>query len=224
MMGLKLGKWIQNSFTFTKTAALLGLIVVGLWLGTNRESAAWTSDWWNPAANGWKAETASPDLPTMNGPFALLFLFGLAMIGPLFSQSAWNNVTFTGAETRDPGRTFPRAMILGCSVVILLYVLANVAYVVTLPLNAIQTAQNGRVGTALLEAILGPRGEAVMAGAILLSTFGCVNGLILAGRESITRWPPTGSSSGVSRRRTASMSRRWPWPPRVSGRRCWPCR
>jgi APA family basic amino acid/polyamine antiporter len=181
MMGLKLGKWIQNSFTFTKTAALLGLIVVGLWLGTNRESAAWTSDWWNPAANGWKAETASPDLPTMNGPFALLFLFGLAMIGPLFSQSAWNNVTFTGAETRDPGRTFPRAMILGCSAVILLYLLANVAYVVTLPLNAIQTAKNDRVGTALLEAILGPRGEAVMAGAILISTFGCVNGLILAG-------------------------------------------
>ena len=103
------------------------------------------------------------------------------MIGPLFSQSAWNNVTFTGAETRDPGRTFPRAMILGCSVVIVLYLLANVAYVVTLPLNAIQTAKNDRVGTALLEAILGPRGEAVMAGAILISTFGCVNGLILAG-------------------------------------------
>ena len=103
------------------------------------------------------------------------------MIGPLFSQSAWNNVTFTGAETRDPGRTFPRAMILGCSVVILLYLLANVAYVVTLPLSAIQTAKNDRVGTALLEAILGPRGEAVMAGAILISTFGCVNGLILAG-------------------------------------------
>ena len=181
MMGLKLGKWIQNSFTFTKTAALLGLIVVGLWLGTNRESAAWTSDWWNPTANGWKPETASPDLPSLQGPFALLLLFGLAMIGPLFSQSAWNNVTFTGAETRDPGRTFPRAMILGCSVVILLYLLANVAYVVTLPLSAIQTAKNDRVGTALLEAILGPRGEAIMAGAILISTFGCVNGLILAG-------------------------------------------
>jgi basic amino acid/polyamine antiporter, APA family len=181
MMGLKLGKWIQNSFTFTKTAALLGLIVVGLWLGTNRGSAAWTSDWWNPSANGWKAETASNDLPNFTGPFALLFLFGLAMIGPLFSQSAWNNVTFTGAETRDPGRTFPRAMILGCAVVILLYFLANVAYVVTLPLTAIQGAKNDRVGTALLEAILGPRGEAVMAGAILISTFGCVNGLIIAG-------------------------------------------
>ncbi len=181
MMGLKLGKWIQNSFTFTKTAALLGLIVVGLWLGTNRESAAWTSDWWNPSANGWKPQTASPDLPSLEGPFALLFLFGLAMIGPLFSQSAWNNVTFTGAETRDPGRTFPRAMILGCLVVITLYLLANVAYVLTLPLSAIQGAKNDRVGTALLEAILGPRGEAVMAVAILISTFGCVNGLILAG-------------------------------------------
>jgi APA family basic amino acid/polyamine antiporter len=103
------------------------------------------------------------------------------MIGPLFSQSAWNNVTFTGSETHDPGRTLPRAMILGCSSVVLLYLLANVAYVVTLPLDAIQTARNDRVGTAVLEAILGPRGEAIMAGAILISTFGCVNGLILAG-------------------------------------------
>ncbi len=181
MMGLKLGKWIQNTFTFTKTAALLGLIVVGLWLGTNRESAAWTSDWWHPSANGWRSQAASPDLPSLQGSFALALLFGLAMVGPLFSQSAWNNVTFTGAETRDPGRTFPRAMILGCSVVILLYFLANVAYVVSLPLSAIQTAKNDRVGTAMLESILGPRGEAVMAGAILISTFGCVNGLILAG-------------------------------------------
>jgi APA family basic amino acid/polyamine antiporter len=108
-------------------------------------------------------------------------LFGLAMIGPLFSQSAWNNVTFTGSEVRNPGRTLPLALILGCSTVILLYLLANVAYIVTLPWDGIQHAPSERVGTAALKAILGPRGEAIMAGAILISTFGCVNGLVLAG-------------------------------------------
>jgi APA family basic amino acid/polyamine antiporter len=90
-------------------------------------------------------------------------------------------VTFTGSETRNPGRTLPTAMILGCSTVIALYLLANVAYIVTLPFHAIQHAPSDRVGTAALEAILGPRGEKVMAGAILISTFGCVNGLVLAG-------------------------------------------
>lgn len=180
MGGLKLGKWIQNTFTFTKTAALLGLVVLGLALGANRDAAAWTSSWWDSTANGWDPKTASPDF-ALSGPMALPMLLGLAMIGPLFSQSAWNNVTFTGSETRNPGRTLPTAMILGCATVILLYLLANVAYIVTLPLPSIQHASFDRVGTAALEAILGPRGEWIMAGAILISTFGCVNGLVLAG-------------------------------------------
>ncbi len=188
MCGLKLGKWIQNSFTFTKTAALLGLVVLGLTLGANTSAAAWTSSWWDPAANGWDPKTASPDF-SLAGPLALPMLLGLAMIGPLFSQSAWNNVTFTGSEVRNPGRTLPTAMILGCSTVILLYLLANVAYVVTLPFEAIQHAPEGRVGTATLERILGPRGEAIMAGAILISTFGCVNGLVLAGADLLRDGP-----------------------------------
>jgi basic amino acid/polyamine antiporter, APA family len=180
MRGLKLGKWIQNTFTFTKTAALLGLIVVGLVLGSNLASAAWTSSWWDPSANGWDSRAAFPGLPVQGMP-ALLLLLGLAMIGPLFSQSAWNNVTFTGGEVRDPGRTLPVALILGTSSVVLLYFLANVAYVVTLPLDGIQHAANDRVGTATMRAILGEKGEAIMAAAILISTFGCVNGLVLAG-------------------------------------------
>jgi APA family basic amino acid/polyamine antiporter len=112
---------------------------------------------------------------------ALPLLLGLAMIGPLFSQSAWNNVTFTGGEVRDPGRTLPLALILGVSAVVVLYLLANVAYIVTLNLGEIQHAPQDRVGTALMEAVLGPRGGALMAAAILISTFGCVNGLVLAG-------------------------------------------
>jgi APA family basic amino acid/polyamine antiporter len=178
--GLKLGKWIQNTFTVTKTAALLGLIVVGLVLGSNFGSAAWTASWWDPAANGWKSTQAFSGLP-VEGPAALPMLLGLAMIGPLFAQSAWNNVTFTGGEVRDPGRTFPRAMILGTVSVVVLYLLANVAYLVTLPFPGIQNAPQDRVGTAAMQAILGPPGAAIMAGAILISTFGCVNGLVLAG-------------------------------------------
>ena len=112
MLGLKFGKWIQNSFTFTKTAALFGLIVVGILLGTNRESAAWTSSWWDAPANGWSADTALKGLGIAGGA-ALLLLFGKAMIGPLFSQSAWNNVTFTGGEIKEPERVLPRALILG---------------------------------------------------------------------------------------------------------------
>jgi APA family basic amino acid/polyamine antiporter len=178
--GLNLGKWIQNTFTFTKTAALFGLIVVGLCFGSNNSSAAWTSSWWNPAANGWKPPAALSGL-ALGGSGAFLLLLGKAMIGPLFSQSAWNNVTFTGGEIRDPGRTLPRAMIVGTTSVVLLYLLANVAYVVTLPLADIQHAPDNRVGTAVMQAILGDNGARLMAAAILISTFGCVNGLVLAG-------------------------------------------
>ena len=180
MFGLRFGKWIQNSFTFTKTAALFGLIVVGILLGTNRESAAWTSAWWDPPANGWTAGSVLPGLQIASGT-ALLLLFGKAMIGPLFSQSAWNNVTFTGGEIKEPERVLPRAMILGTASVVILYLLANVAYVLTLKLPEIQHAPNNRVGTAVMEAIFGGTGAKVMAAAILISTFGCVNGLVMAG-------------------------------------------
>ena len=154
--------------------------MVGLLLGSHFESAAWTSSWWNSSANGWDPRSLIPNHP-LDGPAALPLLLGLAMIGPLFSQSAWNNVTFTGGEVRDPDRTLPRALILGVSGVVILYLLANVAYIVTLRFSDIQHAPQDRVGTALMEAVLGPRGGAIMAAAIMISTFGCVNGLVLAG-------------------------------------------
>ena len=181
--GLRTGKLIQNSFTITKTAALFGLIVLGLTLGVNAKSAAWTASWWIPAANGWNPQAAQEGLRA-TGALALVLLLGHAMIGPLFSQSAWNNVTFTGGEVRDPDRTLPRALLLGTGSVVGLYLLANVAYVVTLSLKAIQDAPQDRVGTAVMEAMFGPRGATVMAGAILISTFGCLNGLILAGARA----------------------------------------
>ncbi|MCA1817604.1 MAG: amino acid permease [Acidobacteria bacterium] len=178
--GLRLGKLIQNVFTFTKTAALAALVVLGLAFGFNHASAAFTSSWWNPSANGWTPQGAQGGLAAAGG-LALALLVGRAMVGPLFAQSAWNNVTFTAGEVRDPAKNLPRALLAGCALVVGLYLLANLAYVVTLPLPAIQSAPQNRVATAAMQAIFGAPGATVMALAIIVSTFGCDNGLILAG-------------------------------------------
>lgn len=180
--GLKTGKLIQNTFTFTKTAALVGLILVGLIWGWNHNSAAYTSAWWNSPANGWHSTGAGFEA-TSGGllGLALVMLLGRAMVGPMFAQSAWNNVTFTGGEVRDPGRNLPRALLIGCGLVVSLYLLANLAYITTLPLSGIQNAPQNRVATALMQNVFGPRGTILMAIAIMISTFGCNNGLILAG-------------------------------------------
>ncbi len=178
--GLELGKWIQNTFTFTKTVALLALVVLGLLIGWNAGGAAFTSDWWNSAANGWNIQTAQPNAAAA-GSLAILLILGRAMTGPLFSQSAWDNVTYTAGEVENPARNLPRALLVGCLIVVALYILANVAYVVTLPLAAIQNAPQNRVATVLMEQILGSNGTILMAIAIMISTFGCNNGLILAG-------------------------------------------
>jgi len=180
--GLQTGKLIQNSFTFTKTAALLGLIVIGLVVGANSGSAAFTSSWWQPWYNGWKPTQVSFDTSSSGLlVLALLMLLGRAMVGPLFAQSAWNNVTFTAGEVREPGKNLPRALLLGCGLVVTLYLLANLAYVYALPLSGIQNAPQNRVATAVMQAALGPSGTVIMALAIMISTFGCNNGLILAG-------------------------------------------
>ncbi|MEP7075607.1 MAG: amino acid permease [Acidobacteriota bacterium] len=178
--GLEMGKLIQRSFTFTKTFALFALVVIGLFVGWNSLGAVFTSDWWHPSANGWDLIKAQP-AAAMAGSVAFFLVIGRAMTGPLFSQSAWNNVTFTAGEVEDPGRNLPRALLIGCVIVVSLYILANLAYVVTLPLVEIQAAPQNRVGTALMEHIFGPAGAIVMAAAIMISTFGCNNGLIFAG-------------------------------------------
>lgn len=178
--GLRTGKFIQNTFTFTKTAALIGLIVVGLTLGWKTNSAAFTSSWWNPWANGWGPEKAQEGFQ-LTGGLALTLLLGKAMVGPLFSQSAWNNVTFTGGEIIDPGKNLPRSLLMGCATVVALYLLANVAYIVTLPLEEIQQAPGNRVATATMQVLFGEPGTVIMAIFIMISTFGCNNGLILAG-------------------------------------------
>ena len=178
--GLQVGKWIQNSFTFTKTAALFALVIVGLFFGWNSGGALFTADWWNPIANGWNLKVAQPAAASL-GSLAFIVVLGKAMAGPLFSQSAWDNVTFTGGEIENPSRNLPRSLIIGCVIVVSLYLLANLAYVVTLSLPALQNAPNGRVATAVMEQIFGAPGVIVIAIALMISTFGCNNGLILSG-------------------------------------------
>ena len=178
--GLETGKLVQNTFTFAKTAALLAVIVIGLSLGWKPESAARSSDWWNSWANGWTPQGAQPGL-TAVGALALVLLFGKAMVGPLFAQTAWTNVTFIGSEVRDPGRNLARALLGGCALVVVFYVLANLAYVAVLPFSEIQHAPQNRVAVAVMNSIFGRPGALAMAAAIMISTFGCNNGLILAG-------------------------------------------
>jgi APA family basic amino acid/polyamine antiporter len=178
--GLAVGKIVQNTFTFAKTAALTGLIVVGLSLGWRADSAARSSDWWNSWVNGWSPQTAQPGFAVAGG-LALIVLFGKAMVGPIFAQTAWTNVTFVGSEVRDPARNLARALLWGCGIVVILYVFANLAYVAVLPFSEIQHAPENRVAVAAMNAVFGYPGAMCMAAAIMISTFGCNNGLILAG-------------------------------------------
>lgn len=178
--GLEYGKVVQNIFTTAKTGALLALIGAGLLIGWNADAiAANFSDPWTPRGQvdivpGLSAATA----------FGLFIAVCVAQTGSLFSSDAWNNITFTAGEVKDPRRNLPLSLALGASSVIGLYLLANLAYLVTLPLSAIQTAPADRVGTATLDVVLPGLGAVLMAIGIMISTFGCNNGLILAGARA----------------------------------------
>ena len=178
--GLKLGTLVQNVFTFAKTAALAGVVVVGLFLGWSATSAARTGAWWDSWANGWSPQLAQPGFSFVGG-LALILIFGKSMVGPLFAQTAWTNVTFLGSEVRDPGRNLVRALLVGSGIVVTLYLLANVSYLALLSFSEIQHAPQDRVAVAAMKAAFGNPGAMCMAAAIMISTFGCNNGLILAG-------------------------------------------
>jgi basic amino acid/polyamine antiporter, APA family len=165
--GVRMAAVIQTSLTAIKTAALAGLVVLGLTIGRN------------PAAIAENFGTAF--WPAGGLTAALLPVIGAAMVGSLFAMDAWNNVGFAGSELKDPKRDLPFAMGAGVLTVTVLYLLANIAYLSVLPGEAIASAPQDRVATAALKAILGDAGLYVMAGAIMISTFGCNNGLILSG-------------------------------------------
>jgi APA family basic amino acid/polyamine antiporter len=187
-LGVRLGKLIQNIFTSAKTLSLLGLILIGVFVGKNHAAIADNfSNFWTvrgampiePGANFFKGWF--PTLTAGSGFFGLVVAFGVSQVGSLFSADAWNNIGFTAAEVKNPKRDVALSMALGTIIVITLYCLANLAYLFALPLAQIQNAPDDRVATAALNAILGPVGALLMAGAIIISTFGCNNGLILAG-------------------------------------------
>jgi basic amino acid/polyamine antiporter, APA family len=186
--GVRLGKWIQNIFTSAKILALAGLILLCLFVARN--ATAITDNF----SHLWAirdAQTIEPGvgflkgiLPTVTaagGWYGLLLALAVAQVGSLFSADAWNNIGFTAAEVKNPKRDVALSMAFGTIIVISLYCLANLAYLFALPLAQIQTAPDDRVATAALSAILGTKGAVVMAVAIIISTFGCNNGLILAG-------------------------------------------
>ena len=194
VFGIKTGAAIQNTFTAAKVAALLGLAGVGVVMGRNATAIAanFHGHFWQNAGLG--AQHAV-QVGGAGGPIVLvgtLTILAVAQTGSLFSADAWNNVTFTAGEVKNPSRNLPLSLALGTGVVIALYIACNFIYLTALPLNGTESgatlltrgishAAEDRVGTAVMTQMLGPTGGLLMAAAIMISGFGCANGLILSG-------------------------------------------
>ena len=179
LRGVREGKLVQTTLTIAKVGVLALLVILGLTIGRNA-----TAILANFAPGNY-----APHID-LNGAFVVAF--GAAMVGSLFSSDSWNNVTFAAAEVKNPKRNLPLSLALGTAMVTVLYILANFAYLSVLPLRGIpngatvaargiQFATQARVGTATAEVIFGAAGASIVAAAILVSTFGCNNGLILSG-------------------------------------------
>ena len=193
VFGIKTGAIIQNIFTISKVSALLGLVLLGIAIGRNAQALAanFHGNFWHNAGLG--AQHAVQ--VGVGGPTVLvgtLTILAVAQVGSLFSADAWNNVTFTAGEVKDPHRNLPLSLALGTGVVIALYIACNFVYLNVLPMDGvangatilergIKYASEDRVGTAVMTQMFGAAGGALMAFAILLSSFGCANGLILSG-------------------------------------------
>lgn len=167
---VKTGAFVQNLLTLTKIGALAFMIALGLYAMFTR-----TGPMPVPAA------PADGSSILELGPLVFLGVFFSAMVGSLFSSDAWNNITFTAGEVQNPQRNLPLSLIIGTGTVTLIYLLANFVYVYNLPLESIQTAPEDRVATLLMRDIMGPSGAYFMAAMVMVSTFGCLNGIILAG-------------------------------------------
>jgi basic amino acid/polyamine antiporter, APA family len=193
IFGVKTGALVQNIFTFAKVSALLGLVVVGLLIGRNAQALAanFGGNFWHNT--GFAARHAVQ--VGVGGPTVLvgmLTILAVAQVGSLFSADAWNNVTFTAGEVKDPSRNLPLSLALGTGAVIALYIGCNFIYLSVLPLDGvsggarilergIKYATEDRVATAVLSQMFGSLGGSLMAVAIIVSSIGCSNGLILAG-------------------------------------------
>jgi basic amino acid/polyamine antiporter, APA family len=172
--GVEGGKKIQTIFTITKITALLSLIIFGLALGANAQ--VWQANW----QNAWQLHSLQID----SQHFSVVALSGLvaaAMVGSVFSADAWNNITFIAGEVENPKRNIGLSLILGTGIVISLYILTNIMYVSVLNLPEIANAPSDRVAVAVCNKIFGETGTKLMAALIMISTFGCINGMILSG-------------------------------------------
>ncbi len=193
IFGVKTGALIQNVFTFAKVSALLGLALLGLFIGRNAQALAANFDgnfWHNAGLSAQHVVQVG-----VGGPMVMvgtLTILAVAQVGSLFAADAWNNVTFTAGEVKNPSRNLPLSLALGTGVVIALYIACNFVYLSVLPLDGmangatilergIKYATEDRVGTAVMTQMFGATGGLLMAAAIMLSSFGCNNGLILAG-------------------------------------------
>jgi APA family basic amino acid/polyamine antiporter len=195
--GVKGGKMIQTSFTLTKLFSLFGLIIFGFIM---MKPEIWTSNW----ENAWTMQKLSPD-----GTFqsltiaAALGAVAAAMVGSIFSSDAWNNVTFIAGEVRNPKRNIGLSLFLGTMIVTIIYVLANLVYLAVLPLEEIAYADKDRVAVAASSVIFGNIGTVIIALMIMVSTFGCNNGLILAG----ARVYHTMANDGLFFKKTATLNK-----------------
>ncbi|HEY3197449.1 MAG TPA: amino acid permease [Nitrospirales bacterium] len=183
LMGIRLGAVVQNLFTYTKMAALVAVVLLGALFANPVAVRANLEFFWGTSTSGTGSEIQW---------MTVLTQIGIAMVGSLFAADAWNNVTFVGDEVKNPERTLPRALALGAGIVMLLYFLVNLAYLSVLPLagspdattvmgRGIQYAAEDRVSIAAAEVVFGTTGAILIAVVVMISTFGCNNGLILAG-------------------------------------------
>jgi APA family basic amino acid/polyamine antiporter len=196
--GLVYGKNVQNVFTTAKIGALAGVVVLGA-VAWNASAVhanfgdLWTPRGFTPVSPGLTPETA----------FGLLVALCVAQTGSLFSADAWNNITFTAGEVRDPKRNVPLSLAFGTLIVIGLYLLANVSYLTVLPFDQLQNAKSDRVAGAMLQAIFPSAGAPLMAVIIMVSGFGCINGMVLAGARAYYAM----AQDGVFFRSAATLNR-----------------
>lgn len=195
--GVKGGKTIQTSFTMTKIVSLFGLIIFGFIM---LKPDIWEANW----VNAWSMQKLNVD-----GTFesytlvAALGAIAASMVGSIFSSDAWNNITFIAGEVKNPKRNIGLSLFLGTLIVTVIYVLANLVYLAVLPLQEIATADKDRVAVAASSVIFGNIGTVIIALMIMVSTFGCNNGLILAG----ARVYHTMANDGLFFKKTASLNK-----------------
>jgi APA family basic amino acid/polyamine antiporter len=195
--GVKSGKIIQNTFTLTKLASLFGLIIFGLIM---IKGDVWTANW----TNAWDIHKLNPDNSTVSYTMAAaLGAIAASMVGSIFSSDAWNNVTFIAGEMKNPQRNIGLSLFLGTLIVTLIYVSINIVYTGVLPLHDIATAEKDRVAVSASQVIFGSFGTVIIALMIMISTFGCNNGLIMAG----ARVYYTMAKDGLFFKRTGTLNK-----------------